>query len=242
MSSQHTTGGIFITFEGPDASGKTTQIGMLEQYLKEAEIGCVLTREPGGTGIGDQIRNILLDRKNESILPVTEALLYAASRAQLTGEVIRPALQRGCVVISDRFLDSSIAYQGFGRGLGDIVRAVNEPAVNGIRPDLTFLLKTEPSVMRRRRTASEEDRMDAQKEAFHREVLRGYLQLAEKEPERIRVIDGEQPPDTIAAEIRRCVEEILARWAERLPAEREYGKKTEKCEISQRTESSESRE
>ena len=211
MSGQYRRGGIFITFEGPDASGKTTQIGMLKQYLEEAEVDCILTREPGGTGIGDQIRSILLDRKNESILPVTETLLYAASRAQLVGEVILPALQRGCVVISDRFLDSSIAYQGFGRGLGDIVRTVNEPAVNGIRPDLTFLLRTDPSAMRRRRVASEEDRMDAQEDAFHREVLRGYLALAEKEPERIRVIDGELPADEIAGEIRRCVEALLAR-------------------------------
>lgn len=200
--------GIFITFEGPDASGKTTQIGFLREYLEKEKISFILTREPGGTEIGDQIRSVLLDRKNEGILPVTEALLYAASRAQLVGEVIRPALQDGYIVISDRFLDSSIAYQGFGRKLGEIVQTVNAPAVDGVRPDLTFLLKTEPSVMRQRRAASEEDRMEAQKEAFHREVLQGYLKLAADEPERIRVIDGERPAEEIAEEIRICVKEL----------------------------------
>ena len=201
--------GIFITFEGLDASGKTTQIGLLKRWLEEKKFDFILTREPGGTAISDQIRRILLDRGNTGMLPVTEALLYAASRAQLVGEVLLPALRRGSIVISDRFLDSSIAYQSFGRGLGDMVSQINEPAVAGVRPDLTFLLRTDPAGMRSRRAAEEEDRMDAQQTAFHEEVLRGYLALAEKEPERIVVIDGERPAEVIAGEIRRRVSEVL---------------------------------
>ena len=193
--------GIFITFEGLDASGKTTQIGLLKRWLGEKKFDFILTREPGGTAIRD--------KSNVDMAYMTEALLYAASRAQLVGEVILPALRRGSIVISDRFLDSSIAYQSFGRGLGDMVSQINEPAVAGVRPDLTFLLRTDPAGMRSRRAAEEEDRMDAQQTAFHEEVLRGYLALAEKEPERIVVIDGERPAEVIAGEIRRRVSEVL---------------------------------
>lgn len=201
--------GIFITFEGPDASGKTTQIHILCEYLENMGIDYVVTREPGGTPIGEKIRSIILDKQNSEMLPVTEALLYAASRAQHVGEVILPALKKGCVVISDRFTDSSIAYQGFGRNLGDIVSTVNAPAVQGLKPDVTFLLRTDPAKMRNRRDAAKEDRMDAQKLEFHETVLRGYLALSEKEPERIRVIDGERTIEQIAEEIRYCVENLL---------------------------------
>ena len=201
--------GIFITFEGPDASGKTTQIRLLREYLEEKGIPYLITREPGGTAISEKIRNLILDKAHSEMCPVTEALLYAASRAQLVREVIQPALQEGKVVISDRYVDSSIAYQGYGRGLGDMVRAINEPATGGLRPDATFLLKTDPASMRSRRSAEEEDRMDAQKLEFHREVLRGYLALAEEEPERIRVIDGEQDIEEIAGEIRNCMDLLI---------------------------------
>ena len=143
------------------------------------------------------------------MLPVTEALLYAASRAQHVGEVILPALKRGCVVISDRFTDSSIAYQGFGRNLGDIIDVVNAPATQGLKPDITFLLRTDPARMRDRRQAAEEDRMDAQKLEFHEAVLRGYLELAKKEPKRIRIVDGERQIEQIAEEIRHHVEKLL---------------------------------
>lgn len=194
--------GIFITFEGPDASGKTTQIQILRRYLEEAGIGCIVTREPGGTPISEKIRNIILDKEHSEMLPVTEALLYAASRAQHVGEIILPALERGCVVISDRFTDSSIAYQGFGRNLGDVVKNINEPATRGLKPDITFLLRIDPASMRSRRDASQEDRMDAQELEFHRKVLEGYLKLAQAEPERIRVIDGERTVEEIADEIR----------------------------------------
>lgn len=201
--------GIFITFEGPDASGKTTQIRILCEYLESMGISYVVTREPGGTPIGEKIRSIILDKENSEMLPVTEALLYAASRAQHVGEVILPALKRGCVVISDRFTDSSIAYQGFGRNLGDIIDVVNAPATQGLKPDITFLLRTDPARMRDRRQAAEEDRMDAQKLEFHEAVLRGYLELAKKEPKRIRIVDGERQIEQIAEEIRHHVEKLL---------------------------------
>ncbi len=201
--------GIFITFEGPDASGKTTQIQILRRYLEEAGIGCIVTREPGGTPISEKIRNIILDKEHSEMLPVTEALLYAASRAQHVGEIILPALERGCVVISDRFTDSSIAYQGFGRNLGDVVKNINEPATRGLKPDITFLLRIDPANMRSRRDASQEDRMDAQKLEFHRKVLEGYLKLAQAEPERIRVIDGERTVEEIADEIRFFVDGLI---------------------------------
>ena len=201
--------GIFITFEGTDASGKTTQIGLLSEYLEKKGVPHIVTREPGGTAIGEKIRTIILDKENSEMLPATEALLYAASRAQLTGQVVRPALREGKAVISDRFLDSSIAYQGYGRNLGDMIRRINEPAVEGLKPDLTILLKTDPAAMRKRRDASLEDRMDSQKLEFHREVLRGYLTLSQEEPERFFVIDGERPVDEIAKAIRERVDRFV---------------------------------
>ena len=201
--------GIFITFEGTDASGKTTQIGLLSEYLEKKGVPHIVTREPGGTAIGEKVRTIILDKENRELCPATEALLYAASRAQLTGQVVRPALREGKVVISDRFLDSSIAYQGYGRNLGDMIRRINEPAVEGLKPDLTILLKTDPAAMRKRRDASLEDRMDSQKLEFHREVLRGYLTLSQEEPERFFVIDGERPVDEIAKAIRERVDRFV---------------------------------
>ena len=143
------------------------------------------------------------------MLPVTEALLYAASRAQHVGEVIIPALDAGRIVISDRFLDSSIAYQGYGREMGSMIKEMNSPAVYGIAPDITFLLKTDPANMRSRRSEAEEDRMDAQKIEFHQKVLAGYLAIAQEEPERVKVIDGERDIETIAAEIQQIVSDFL---------------------------------
>ena len=201
--------GLFITFEGPDASGKTTQINRLKSMLQEQGIEPLMTREPGGTPISEKIRSIILDKENAEMLPVTEALLYAASRAQHVGEVIIPALDAGRIVISDRFLDSSIAYQGYGREMGSIIEEMNAPAVYGIKPDITFLLKTDPANMRSRRSAAEEDRMDAQKIEFHQKVLAGYLAIAEREPERVKVIDGERDIDVIAAEIAEIVTDFL---------------------------------
>lgn len=202
--------GLFITFEGPDASGKTTQLRLLKEYLASRGIEPLMTREPGGTPISEKIREIILDKNNIEMLPVTEALLYAAARAQHTGEVIIPALESGRIVISDRFLDSSIAYQGFGRGMGDVIRTVNEPAAAGLSPDLTILLATDTGNMRSRRSEAEEDRMDAQKAEFHAEVMRGYLEIAAQEPDRVKVVDGEQSIEAVAAQIRTLIDELLA--------------------------------
>lgn len=201
--------GVFITFEGPDASGKTTQLRLLEDHLRGLGIDPVMTREPGGTPISEKIREIILDKANDEMLPMTEALLYAASRAQHVGQLIVPSIEAGRVVISDRYVDSSIAYQGYGREMGDIIEEINMPATGGLRPDLTVLLATDTSRMRERRSAEEEDRMDAQKAEFHAEVMKGYMKLAEREPERIRVVDGQRSIDEIAADISEIVDRLL---------------------------------
>ena len=143
------------------------------------------------------------------MLPMTEALLYAASRAQHVGQLIVPSIEAGRVVISDRYVDSSIAYQGYGRGMGDIIEEINMPATGGLRPDLTVLLATDTSRMRERRSADEEDRMDAQKAEFHAEVMKGYMKLAEREPERICIVDGQRGIDEIAADISAIVDRLL---------------------------------
>ncbi len=201
--------GLFITFEGPDASGKTTQLRLLEAHLRERGIEPVMTREPGGTPISEKIREIILDKANDDMLPMTEALLYAASRAQHVGQLILPSIEAGRVVISDRYVDSSIAYQGYGRGMGDIIEEINLPATGGLKPDLTILLATDTSRMRERRSADEEDRMDAQKAEFHAEVMNGYLKLAEREPERVRILDGQRSIEEIAADIRTIIDSLL---------------------------------
>ena len=203
--------GIFITFEGPDASGKTTQIRLLKEVLEKENMDPLLTREPGGTPISEKIRDILLDRDSADMSPITEMLLYAAARAQHVEQIIKPALEAGRVVISDRFTDSSIAYQGFGRGLGSIVSEINQIATGGLQPDLTFLLITTPEHMRRRISAGMEDRMEAEKDDFHRKVLEGFFELGEKDPKRIISIDGSQSIETISGIICRKALELVRR-------------------------------
>ncbi len=194
--------GVLITFEGPDASGKTTQIRLLEEMLRGMGLQPLLTREPGGTPIGERIREILLDRSSQEMTPMTEMLLYAASRAQHVEQVIRPALEAGRIVISDRFTDSSIAYQGYGRELGETVARINAIATGGLEPDLTFLLMTTPESMRKRIAEEQQDRMEAEQDAFHEKVLRGFLEVHRQHPERIERIDGTQTIEAIAARIR----------------------------------------
>lgn len=151
--------GLFISFEGPDGSGKSTQIEYLKTYFRERRIDCVFTREPGGTEIGEKLREVILDKSNNEMCDMTETLLYAASRAQHVCQLIGPALKEGKIVVCDRFMDSSIAYQGYGRQLGDKVRVINEYAVMGIIPDLTFLLEIDPKVGKGRIRADERDRL-----------------------------------------------------------------------------------
>jgi len=193
--------GLFITFEGPDGSGKTTQIQRLKTFIESKGYDAVLTREPGGTAISEKIREIVLDKNNTEMDPMTEALLYAAARAQHVAQVIRPALEAGKTVICDRFMDSSIVYQGYGRNLGDCVRIINEFAVRGCFPDITFLLKVDPEIGKRRIKADELDRLELEELDYHRAVFQAYEELEKKYPERIIGIDGSRSIDEISKEI-----------------------------------------
>ena len=195
--------GIFITFEGPDGSGKTTQIRLLAQYCIQKGYDVVMTREPGGTPISEAIRSLLLDPSHKEMDGVTEALLYAASRAQHVAEKIRPALEDGCIVLCDRFMDSSIAYQGYARGLGDDVRVINEFAVQGTQPDITFFMDL-PAFQGKQRVASarELDRLEQEDLSFHNAVYEGYQELKKRYADRYVCIDASRSIEEIAAEIR----------------------------------------
>lgn len=200
--------GRFITFEGIDGCGKTTQFRLLAQRLRDQGRTVLETVEPGGTEIGRQIRKILLDPANSAIRPRTELILYFASRAQNVDEVIRPALDAGSVVLCDRFTDSTLAYQGYGRGLEtDTVLALDRIACRGLRPHATILididLETSLSRARRRneRIGQDESRIDDEHASFHERVRKGYLALAQQEPARFIVIDGRAPIDAVATRI-----------------------------------------
>ena len=192
--------GLFISIEGPDGSGKSTQISILKEYFCSKGRDVLLTREPGGTAIGEKIREIILDRNNSEMVSMTEALLYAASRAQHVAQVIRPALEAGKIVICDRFVDSSIAYQGYGRELGESVCVINEYAVNGCLPDLTFLLKIDPKVGKGRIRFEDQDRLEQEKLEFHQRVYQGYAAL-EAASERIIGINAERGIEEISRDI-----------------------------------------
>ena len=205
------TRGYFITFEGGDGSGKSTQISLLRDWLLQAGYDVILTREPGGTQISEKIRELILDPDNQEMADMTEALLYAAARAQLVSQMIKPALAEGKVVICDRFVDSSIAYQAYGRGLGDAVGVINTYAVDGCMPDLTILLRLDPEKGSRRIADREHDRIEQAPDAFHRKVYEGYLALEKAYPERIFGIDASGTIDEIADEIRRRVHTVINR-------------------------------
>jgi dTMP kinase len=216
--------GLFITFEGPDGSGKTTQAQLLYEYLQECDYPVFLTREPGGTGIGDQIREVLHSLENTEMLPRAEILLYSASRAQLVGQIIRPHLARGEIVLCDRYADSTLAYQGYGHGLDlQVLQVITSFATGGLKPDLTIYLDIDVEEGLRRKLAAHQvgeaewNRMDQQELAFHRRVREGYLQMAAAEPERWVVIEAAQPADVAQRAIRAKVEAKL-RIAEQKPA------------------------
>ena len=201
--------GYFITFEGGDGSGKSTQISILKESLISEGYDVILTREPGGTEISEKIRELILDPENGEMADMTEAFLYAAARAQLVRQLIKPALEEGKVVICDRFVDSSIAYQAFGRGLGDAVGVINTYAVDDCMPDLTILLKLDPERGSSRIAGREHDRIEQAPDEFHRKVYEGYLKLEEMYPDRILGIDASGPIQEIAEEISRRVSEIM---------------------------------
>lgn len=198
---------MFITLEGPEGSGKTRQISVLAETLLQHGYPILLTREPGGTPIGDQIRSVLFDMKNTDMRPRTEILLFQASRAQLVEQVIRPRLANGEIVLCDRYADSTLAYQGYGHqvNLGELETIVHF-ATGGLKPDLTLLLDVEIEVgLKRKLAASEWNRLDAYDLEFHRRVRRGYLEMAQAEPQRWVVIDAGLPPDVVQATIREVV-------------------------------------
>lgn len=201
--------GYFISFEGVDGSGKSTQIIKLKNFFEEKGYQVVLTREPGGTDIGEKIRHIILDTANRSMTYMTEALLYAASRAQHVEEVIKPAVESGKIVICDRFVDSSIAYQGYGRQLGDCVDVINRYAIEKYIPDITFLMKVKPGIGSDRIKDRELDRIELEAEEFHLRVYRGYEELEKNFPERIIGIDASQTIEEIEGSIIRHIERLM---------------------------------
>jgi dTMP kinase len=203
--------GLFITFEGGDGSGKTTQINLLATWLEAQGQTVVLTREPGGTDLGVELRNIVLHRKG-FIAPRAEALLYAADRSHHIHSLVRPALERGEVVVQDRYLDSSVAYQGAGRVLDpEEVRELSLWATERLMPHLTVLLDVPASVAKARQaqTEREYDRLEAEAEDFHTRVRESYLSLAAAEPERFLVVNGELPIEEIHQSIITKVSDLL---------------------------------
>jgi dTMP kinase len=202
--------GLFITFEGTDGSGKTTQIELLTEYLKDKDYQVVNTIEPGGTGLGDKIRNILLDRKNAGMSPRAETLLFQASRAELVSKVISPALDSGKIVICDRFYDSTIVYQGMARGLGteEIVN-MSLWATGGLEPDITFLLSIDRENGLKRLSGESMDRIELEEDGFQRKICQGYRELAGMYSHRIVEIDAELPIKDVFKIVRQKVDQAL---------------------------------
>ncbi len=195
--------GVFITFEGGDGSGKSTHIKFLAKVLKAAGYDVVLIREPGGTSIGEKLRDILLDPKNTELTPEAELLIYEASRAQITEEVIKPAILAGKIVLCDRFFDSSVVYQGHGRGLDiGFIDKANHFATSGLAPDRTILLRVDSGLTRKNRVRRREnsDRLDLESDEFHKNIALAFDEIAKDHPERIRVVEtGGRHSDTARA-------------------------------------------
>jgi dTMP kinase len=204
---------MFITFEGPEGSGKTLQIKALAEFFCAQGKQVLTTREPGGTAIGDQIRSVLTRVENTAMHPRAEILLFLASRAQLVEEVIRPHTANGGIVLCDRYADSTLAYQGYGHGYDlELLRRLLDFATGGMKPDLTLLLDIDPVVgLARKRQSGEWNRLDAYQINFHQRVRAGFLELAQAEPRRWVVIGAEKAPEVVQGEIRAVVLERLAR-------------------------------
>lgn len=203
--------GIFITMEGPDGAGKSTQIDLLRGYLLEKGYDIIVCREPGGTVISEAIREVILNREHKDMKNMTELLLYAAARAQLVGEVIQPALEEGKVVICDRFIESSAVYQGIARGMGiDLVYEINQFAVGKTMPDITILLDVDAETgIGRKKQQAELDRMESEKLDFHKRVVEGYRLLAERDKNRMVKIDGRDSIEEIHRQIKEAVDNTL---------------------------------
>ena len=194
--------GFFITFEGPDGAGKSTQIDRLKLFFTERDLDVLYTREPGGTDIGEKIRKLILDKENIEMEPVTETFLYASARAQLVRQVLKPAIKEGKIIVCDRYMDSSTAYQGYARGLGDAVAEINKHAIDGLLPDLTFLFILDPEIGKSRIAVESYDRLESQNFEFHRKVAEGYIEIAKNNDKRFVIIDATKTPDEIWNEIR----------------------------------------
>ncbi|MGN1401124.1 MAG: dTMP kinase [Bacillus sp. (in: firmicutes)] len=207
------TEGIFITVEGPEGAGKTTILGLLQEELQQRGFSVLLTREPGGISIAEQIRQVLLNKENTSMDERTEALLYAAARRQHLVEKVCPALKKGTIVLCDRFVDSSLAYQGYARGLGiDNVMQINRFAIDDTMPDLTLYYDIDPKQGLERIGANnkrEVNRLDMEALSFHKKVREGYLQLAGRYPERIKQVDASQNIEKVLQDSIYVIEEYL---------------------------------
>jgi dTMP kinase len=206
--------GIFVTFEGVEGSGKSTQVEALARHLARRGVPHTVTREPGGTAVGEEVRRILLDLGHTGMLPLTELFLYLASRAEHTASVVRPRLERGEVVISDRYADASVAYQGGGRELGaSFVHPLNQVATAGVKPSVTFLLDLDPeeglSRLAAARGETGRDRIESEALEFHRRVRETYLALAGRESERVVVIDAREAASEIASVVATKVDALL---------------------------------
>lgn len=197
---------MFISFEGIDKSGKSTQISLLVDWVKQKGYEVVQTSEPGGTGLGKKIEKILLEPSTKEINGISELFLYLADRAEHVEKIIKPALEKGKIVISDRFADATIAYQGYGRRLDTPwVEELNKRATHGFLPDITFLLDISPDLAKKRSGSEEKDRIENEKISFHQKVRQGYLKLAKKHTERIKVINGEGSVKEIQLRIRKIL-------------------------------------
>jgi dTMP kinase len=215
---------LFITFEGVEGSGKTTQIQRLKKHLIQKGIPCKVTREPGGCPIGEKVRKILLNPDHREMAPLSELLLYEAARAQHVKEVIEPFLKKGGVILCDRFSDATIAYQGYGRGI-DLkwIERLNHFSSRGIKPDVTFLLDCPSDVglkraLKRNRTLKKEkeERFEKEKIQFHQQVRKGYLAIAKKEPSRVKVIDTRVGEDRVFEKIRKIVDNLIGSKGSRI--------------------------
>ena len=211
---------MFITLEGIEGSGKTTQIGRLVEFLEERGVECVMTRQPGGTLIGENIRSILLDPASTALEPMTELLLYLADRCQHIYELIRPCLDAGKAVVCDRYFDATVVYQGFARGLNiELIQKLHQILFDDLKPDMTLLLDLAPKVGLKRawqqlnngQRSGHESRFEAETLAFHEKVRAGYLELARLEPERFQIINAAQSQDQVFT----AISEIVASFLER---------------------------
>jgi dTMP kinase len=201
---------LFITFEGGEGSGKSTQTKALSRKLKSRKVPAILIHEPGSTALGEKLTRLLKWGRSTNISPLTELLLFNASRAQLLDEVVRPALRQGKVVICDRYTDSTLAYQGHGRGIDkSMINEINNLATAGLKPDLTVLLDISPDTAFLRKTGQEPDRFETENRDFHRRVRKGYLELAQTDPERWLVIDASLTIDEIKQVIWQKVSQLL---------------------------------